>query len=118
MHYFGTSGALFWHFWYLVSHYHHDQLFYKGKYNVWYIILPVPAKINYYFRSLSDNQEAKEALGWIFNDEITNVFNDDDQNDNNCKRKRENGNNELTAAKKFKLEEHKVSKNLQRKNMF
>ena len=63
------------------------------------------------FALFADNQEAKEALGWIFNDEITNVFNDDDQNDNNCKRKRENGINEPTAAKKFKLEEHTVSIN-------
>ena len=27
------------------------------------------------FSLFADNQEAKEALGWIFNDEITNVFN-------------------------------------------
>ena len=63
------------------------------------------------FALFADNQEAKEALGWIFNDEITNVFNEEDQNDNNCKRKRENGNNEHISAKKFKLEEHTVSIN-------
>ena len=67
------------------------------------------------FALFDDNQEAKEALGWIFNEEIINVFNDN-QNENNVdnKRKRENNANEgeeITAAKKFKLEDKQQLQN-------
>ena len=69
------------------------------------------------FALFDDNQEAKEALGWIFNEEIINVFNDNDnQNEKNVdnKRKRENNANEgeeITDAKKFKLEDKQQLQN-------